>query len=97
MLNMSALIRAGRAPSADRPEGAGAASTTLACRPTAEDAREALDIAIAIRESQRLGNVPVQLPVEDRSLRIISGDLVRSNSIPLVVLMSRKRSSISHR
>ena len=54
-----------------------------------EDAREALEIAIAIRESQRLGNVPVQLPVEDRSLRIISDEVVRSE-LPRAILRQQE-------
>ncbi len=37
-----------------------------------EDAREALEIAIATRESHRRGNARVSLPLPDRSLRIIS-------------------------
>lgn len=36
------------------------------------DAREALEIAIATRESHRRDNVRVDLPLEDRSLRIVS-------------------------
>ena len=36
-----------------------------------DDMRRVLEIAIALRESHRRGNVPVQLPLEDRSLRII--------------------------
>ena len=40
-------------------------------RCTAEDAREALEIAIATRESHRRGNVRVDLPLPDRSLQII--------------------------
>ena len=39
-----------------------------------EDAREALEIAIATRESHRRGNVRVDLPLEDRSLQIISSE-----------------------
>ena len=39
-----------------------------------EDAREALEIAIATRESHRRGNLRVDLPLEDRSLQIISSE-----------------------
>ena len=35
-----------------------------------EFGREALEIAIALRESHRRGNVRVDLPLEDRSLRM---------------------------
>ena len=34
-----------------------------------EDGREALEVAIALRESHRRGCVKVELPVEDRSLQ----------------------------
>lgn len=36
-----------------------------------DDMRKALEIAIALRESHRKGRVPVQLPVHDRTLKII--------------------------
>ena len=35
-----------------------------------EFGREALEIAIAMRESHRRGNVRIDLPLRDRSLRI---------------------------
>ena len=35
-----------------------------------EFGREALEIALALRESHRRGNVRVDLPLEDRSLRM---------------------------
>ena len=35
-----------------------------------EFGREALEIAIALRESHRRGNVRVDLPLEDRGLRM---------------------------
>lgn len=35
-----------------------------------EFGREALEIAIALRESHRRGNVRVDLPLDDRSLRM---------------------------
>ena len=35
------------------------------------DMRRALEIGIALRESHRRGHVPVTLPIEDRSLRIL--------------------------
>ena len=40
---------------------------------TGEDAREALEIAIAVRESHRGGNTRVDLPLMQRNLRILSG------------------------
>jgi predicted dehydrogenase len=36
-----------------------------------DDMRKVLEIAIALRESHRKGRVPVQLPIKDRSLKII--------------------------
>lgn len=53
-----------------------------------EDAREALEIAIATRESHRRGRVRVDLPLEDRRLRIISSEVVRF-SIPRAVARAR--------
>jgi predicted dehydrogenase len=43
-----------------------------------EDGRAALEIAIALRESHRLGGCRVDLPVSDRSLGIRSADVIRS-------------------
>ncbi|RKU13168.1 hypothetical protein C6501_09860 [Candidatus Poribacteria bacterium] len=40
-----------------------------------EDGRAALEIAIALRESHRRGGVKVNLPIEDRSLRILSSEI----------------------
>ncbi|MBI2951958.1 hypothetical protein HYY27_07685, partial [bacterium] len=36
-----------------------------------DDMRKALEIAVALRESHRRGRVPVRLPIEDRTLKII--------------------------
>ncbi len=36
-----------------------------------EFGREAMEIAIALRESHRRGNVRIDLPLEDRSLKLI--------------------------
>ena len=58
-------------------------------RCSGEDAREALEIAIAIRESERRGNQPVDLPLADRSARIISGEVVRSE-LPRAILRQRE-------
>ena len=54
-----------------------------------EDAREALEIAIAIRESERRRNRPVELPLQDRSLKIISTEVVRSE-LPRAILRQRE-------
>ncbi len=54
-----------------------------------EDAREALEIAIAIRESERRRNRPVKLPLQDRGLRIISNEVVRSE-LPRAILRQRE-------
>ena len=40
-----------------------------------EDGRAALEVAIAMRESHRAGGVKVSLPLEDRSLRILSSEI----------------------
>ena len=40
-----------------------------------EDGRAALEVAIAMRESHRTGGVKVGLPLEDRSLRILSSEI----------------------
>ena len=40
-------------------------------RCSGDNMRKVLEIAIALRESHRLGNVPVRLPLADRSLRMI--------------------------
>ncbi len=40
-----------------------------------EDGREALEVAIALRESHRRGGVKVGLPIEDRNLRILSSEI----------------------
>lgn len=40
-----------------------------------EDGREALEVAVALRESHRRGCVKVELPIEDRSLQILSSEI----------------------
>ena len=54
-----------------------------------EDAREALEIAIAIRESERRHNRTVNLPLDDRGLKIISREVVRSE-LPRAILRQRE-------
>ena len=61
-------------------------------RCSGEDAREALEIAIAIRESERRGNQPVDLPLADRSARIVSGEVVRSE-LPRAILRQREEAA----
>ena len=46
-----------------------------------EDGREALEVAVALRESHRRGGVKVSLPLADRSLRILSSE-IRSDDVP---------------
>ena len=44
-----------------------------------EDALKALETAIAMRESHRRGFVRVDLPLEDRSLKIVSGETINDD------------------
>ncbi len=44
-----------------------------------EDGLKALEIAIALRESHRRGGVKVNLPLEDRSLKVIAGESVNDD------------------
>jgi len=46
-----------------------------------EDGREALEVAVALRESHRRGGVKVSLPLADRGLRILSSE-IRSDDVP---------------
>ena len=41
----------------------------------AEDGRAALETALALRESHRRGGIKVRLPLEDRSLGILSSEI----------------------
>ena len=45
-----------------------------------EDGAAALEAAIAIRESHRLGGVKIELPIKDRELKIFSGDTKNDNT-----------------
>ena len=58
-------------------------------RCTGEDAREALEIALAVRESHRKGGGRVDLPLEDRSLGIISREVLVSE-LPRAILRRRE-------
>ena len=51
-----------------------AAETGRPPRCSGEDGRKALEIAVALRESHRRGGLRVNLPLPDRSLRIISAE-----------------------
>lgn len=44
-------------------------------RCSAEDGRQALEVAVALRESHRQGGLRVNLPIADRSLRIMSVEI----------------------
>ena len=55
-----------------------------------EDGRAALEVAIALRESHRRGGVKVNLPIEDRNLRILSSE-IHNDEIPARVRRLRGR------
>ena len=55
-----------------------------------DDAREALEIAIATRLSHRRGIVRVDLPVEDRRERIVSAEVINSGGIPRAIQRKRE-------
>lgn len=50
-------------------------------RCSGEDGRAALEIAIALRQSHRLGGAKVNLPIADRTLGILSSEL-RNDTVP---------------
>ncbi len=54
-----------------------------------EDAREALEIAIAVRESHRQGGGRVDLPIEDRSLGIVSREVL-NHPLPRAIETARE-------
>lgn len=56
---------------------------------TGEDAREALEVAIAVRESHRRGGGRIDLPIHDRSLGIFSAEVMRSE-LPRAILYARE-------
>ena len=45
-------------------------------RCSGEDGREALEVALALRESHRRGGVKVSLPLEDRGLKVLFDEIV---------------------
>ena len=57
-----------------------------------EDALKALETAIAMRESHRRGFVRVDLPLEDRSLKIVSGETV-DDDVPARIRRQRAAAS----
>ena len=63
-------------------------------RCTGEDAREALEIALAVRESHRKGGGRVDLPLEDRSLGIVSREVLVSE-LPRAILRRRESEAIA--
>ncbi len=58
-------------------------------RCTGEDSREALEVAIAVRESHRRGGGRVDLPLADRSLGIVSREVLVSE-LPRAILRQRQ-------
>ncbi len=58
-------------------------------RCSGEDAREALEIALAVRESHRNGGGRVDLPLQDRSLGIVSREVLVSE-LPRAILRQRE-------
>ncbi len=63
-------------------------------RCTGEDAREALEIALAVRESHRMGGGRVDLPLEDRSLGIVSREVLVSE-LPRAILRRRESEAVA--
>jgi len=63
-------------------------------RCTGEDAREALEIALAVRESHRKGGGRVDLPLEDRSLGIVSREVLVSE-LPRAILRRRESEALA--
>jgi len=63
-------------------------------RCTGEDAREALEIALAVRESHRKGGGRVDLPLEDRSLGIVSREVLVSE-LPRAILRRRESEAVA--
>ena len=58
-----------------------AIETGRAPRCSGDDGLKALEIALALRESHRRGGTRVQLPLEDRSLGILSAE-IHQDSLP---------------
>ena len=54
-----------------------------------EDAREALEIAIGVRESHRQGGGRVDLPIKDRSLGIVSREVL-NHPLPRAIETARE-------
>ena len=57
-----------------------------------EDGLHALEVAIAIRESHRRGGTRVELPLEDRSLKILSSETLRGDE-PAAIRRARSAGS----
>lgn len=58
-----------------------AATHSTSPRCSGEDGRAALEIAIALRESHRQGGTKIRLPLADRSLGILSGEIL-NDTVP---------------
>lgn len=82
-------------PSGSRSAGVNAVYDIMACIETpavpkcsGTDALEALEIAIATRESHKRGGSRVDLPIKDRSLRIIPAEVI-GGDLPRAVMRRR--------
>ena len=79
-----------------RPAGVNVLYDLMSCIETGEDSRcsgedalEALEIALAVRESHRNGGGRVDLPLQDRSLGIVSREVLVSE-LPRAILRQRE-------
>ena len=55
-----------------------------------DDGREALEVAVALRESHRQGGVKVSLPIADRGLHILSSE-IQSDDVPARIRRQQAR------
>ena len=63
---------------------------------SAEDGRKALEIAIALRESHRQGGRRIDLPLADRSLRILSSGIAQ-DAVPARIRRQQRAASAAQR
>jgi predicted dehydrogenase len=68
----SSMLAAVEALAAQLDGGGSPAELEAACACPGDFGREALEVAVALRESHRRGHVAVPLPLEDRSLRLLA-------------------------
>jgi len=71
-----------------------AIETSLAPKCSGDDGREALEVAVAMRESHHYGGIKVGLPLADRSLRILSSEL-SEDAVPARIRRHQAHSSCS--